>query len=369
VSTSRKDRLRSVDFLRGLAIALMILANNPGDVRLAYAPLRHAVWNGCTLADAVFPMFLFLVGVCVPLAVRREARGPGQAAAFWNKVLRRTIVLFLLGLAENALIRWGFQDLRLPGVLQRIAVVYLAAVWLHVRLGDRGLVATGAAILLGYWLLLLLTPVPGLGHPSIDAAANLQGWLDTLVFGSHIWKHGTTWDPEGILSTFPAVALGLLGVLAGRWLQAGHSRPGRVMLWGVGLTMTGWIWSFRFPLNKSLCTSSFVLFVGGAGILLLAACAWLMDDRGLWRWGKPLLTMGQNPLVLYLAASFLASILRHVTVATAAGRIPLQAALYRLLFAGWLTGKPASLAWGLALLALIWLGARALEVRHIVIKL
>jgi len=361
--------LRSVDFMRGLAITWMILANNPGDGRYVYAQLRHAAWNGWTATDFVFPMFLFLVGVCVPLAVSRDAALTGGTERFWGKVVKRTLVLFLLGLLENAYLSLSLQNLRIPGVLQRIAVVYLAAVWLHVRLGNRGMTTLIAVVLLGYWLLLAVTPVPGLGRPSLDAAVNLEGWLDQLLLGGHIWKNGTTWDPEGVLSTFPAIVLGLIGVLAGRWLRAGGLRPGRVFVWGLGLHLLGFVWNGWFPINKSLCTSSFVLFVGGAGLMLLAGSYWLMDVRGLLRWARPLVIMGTNPLTLYVVASFLAATMRHITLTDAAGgQIPLQTYLFKILFSGWLPATPASLAWPLAFLLLLFAGAWALYAGRIVIK-
>ena len=176
----------------------MIVVNNPGDSRHVFPQLRHAVWNGLTLADCVFPLFLLLVGTSVGLSIDRDRVRAGQAAGFWPKVGRRTGILFALGLLENAYWRFSFESLRLPGVLQRIALVYLVAVWVHVRLGSRTIAGLILTILLSYWLLLIWVPVPGLGRPSLDADSNLQGWLDQLLLGNHIWKYGTTWDPEGV---------------------------------------------------------------------------------------------------------------------------------------------------------------------------
>jgi predicted acyltransferase len=348
----------------------MLLVNNPGDRTRVYAQLRHAVWDGWTLADFVFPLFLFLVGVCVALAVDAKRLAAGEAGQFWAKVLKRTAILFLLGLLENAYLRGSLEGLRLPGVLQRIAIVYLASVWLHVRLGSRGLVAVVASILIGYWLLLVLVPVPGLGHPSLDPGANLQGWLDQMVLGNHIWRYHTTWDPEGILSTFPAVALGLVGVLAGRWLGRGGGHASRMAVLGLAMLLLGQLWSGWFPINKSLCTSSFVLFVGGAGLALLALAHGLLDrGRPVPVWAGPLVMLGVNPLTIYVLASFVATTMRHLTIPGGPeGGVPLQRALYGLLFSGWPNQPLASLAWAGLFLGAMFLVARALYVRGIRIK-
>lgn len=364
----RKSRLPSVDVLRGLAMAGMILANNPGDRTSIFAPLRHAAWHGLTVADCVFPLFLFLVGVSVALALDREALG-GGARAPWPRIVRRAGLLFALGLLENAYLRLSFESLRLPGVLQRIAVVYLAAAWLHLRLGDRGLAATIGAVLVGYWLTLALVPVPGLGRPSLDAAVNLEGYVDQLVLGGHIWKAGTTWDPEGLLSTFPAVALGLLGVLAGRWLRRGGRGAGRAAALGLAALVAGLAWSTVFALNKSLCTSSFVLVLGGGATVLLAAGHAFLDGRARPPLAvKPLAVLGANALTVYVAASFLASTLRHITFPDARGAtVSAQAYLFRLLFSGWPDPSLASLAWAVLVLAAMYLLAWALYRRRIVI--
>lgn len=364
-----KPRLSSVDFLRGLAMAGMLLVNNPGDQAHVFAQLRHAAWDGCTLADFVFPMFLFLMGVCVPLAVDRTTVLAGRVEHFWGKVGRRAAILFLLGLLENASLRGSLVDLRLPGVLQRIAIVYLAAVWLHVRLTSRGLAWFMLTSLVGYWLLLAWVPVPGLGRPSLSATANLEGWLDQLVLGKHIWAYATTWDPEGILSTLPAIALGGIGVLAGRWLRRGGDGVGRLVGLGVAMHLLGLVWNGVFPINKSLCSSSFVLFVGGVGVMLLALAHWRLDGRPVAVWTRPLVMLGTNPLTVYVLASLTASTLRHVSWPDGqGGTLPLQRALYAGLFGSWPNQTLASLAWASLFLLVMLLVARALFRRGIVLR-
>ncbi|MYL83532.1 DUF1624 domain-containing protein [Desulfovibrio aerotolerans] len=376
MSTERKARLTCVDCLRGLAVAVMIVVNNPGDSQHVFPQLRHAAWNGLTLADCVFPLFLVLVGTSVGLSIDRDRVRAGQAAGFWPKVGRRTGILFALGLLENAYWRFSFESLRLPGVLQRIAIVYLVAAWLHVRLCSRALAALILTLLTGYWLLLGWVPVPGLGRPSLDADSNLQGWLDQLLLGSHIWKFGTTWDPEGVLSTLPAIALGLIGVLAGRWLRRGAPAPGRAAGLGLAVLGLGRLWSLWFPLNKSICSSSFVLVLGGAGVVLLAATHWLLNGRGraVWpawaAWARPLTMLGTNALAVYATASFLAASLRHIHLPGGPnGSMRLQAYLYQGLFAGQAPSDWASLGWSLLCLLVMLLGAWALSARRIVITL
>jgi predicted acyltransferase len=357
-----------VDFLRGLAIACMIVVNNPGDSRHVFPQLLHAAWNGWTVADFVFPLFLFLVGVCVALAVNRETV-VAAANGFWSRVVKRAAILFLLGLLENAYLCLSLENLRIPGVLQRIAIVYLAVVWLHVRFGRRGIAALIAAILIGYWLFLAFVPVPGLGQPSLASDANWQGWLDQLILGRHIWRFQTTWDPEGILSTVPAIALGLLGLLAGRWLRSGGRDTGRALVWGLALLLLGLVWNVWFPINKTLCTSSFVLLTGGSGVALLAASHWLLDGNDKAAWVRPVLLLGRNPLAIYVAASFLASTLRHIRLPDAAGgSSSLQVWLFRQLFSGWTAPQAASLAWGVLFLVPLLLGAWALARRRILIR-
>lgn len=348
----------------------MILANNPGDRNHIYASLRHAAWHGLTAADCVFPLFLFLVGVSVALALEPSPPAGAAPRRRWPRIVRRAAILFVLGLAENAYLRLSCDDLRIPGVLQRIAVVYLAVAWLHLRCGNRGLVTVVAGVLVGYWLLLFYVPVPGLGRPSLDTGVNLEGYVDQLVFGRHIWKAGTTWDPEGVLSTFPAVALGLTGVLAGRWLRRGGRAAGRVAALGLAGLGVGLVWSIWFPLNKALCTSSFVLVLGGGATALLAWGHALLDGKGQTPAGlRPLAILGTNALTAYVAASFLASTLRHVAMPDAQGRTGnLQTFCYQALFSGWPDPYLASLAWAVLFLGLVFLLSWALFRQGIVIK-
>ena len=232
----------SVDFLRGLTVSFMIVANNPGDADSVYRELIHAKWHGWTAVDLIFPVFLFLVGVSVALS--RTRGGTVASGRIWPRALRRAAVLFALGLALNGFPFFNLDSLRIPGVLQRIAVVYLAVLWLHLKLGDRSAAVAAACILVGYWLLWAFVPVPGLGRPSLDFEHNLEGWLDQALMRGHIWEYETTWDPEGALSTLPCIALGLMGALCGRWLSGDNPAKWKgVCGLGVGLHLCGLAWN------------------------------------------------------------------------------------------------------------------------------
>jgi len=311
MSTKSPIRIVSVDFLRGLTVAFMVVANNPGDTENIYRELVHARWHGWTAVDFIFPMFLFLVGVSVALAVRTDAVAPD----IMPRALRRAGIIFLLGLFVNGFPFFQLDTLRIPGVLQRIAVVYLAALWLHLKLNRTGIVLTALSILVGYWLLWAFVPVPGLGRPSFDIEYNLEGWLDQMLLRGHIWEYDTPWDPEGLLSTVPCVAMALFGVLAGRWLKSGEGPDWTVVvLMGLGLHLAGLAWNEWFPINKLITTSSFVLFVGGVGIMLTATAHRLFDGKRHGPWMAPFLALGRNALSVYVASQLLTRVLYVTTL-------------------------------------------------------
>ncbi len=366
-----KARLISVDFMRGLAVGWMILANNPGDYMHVYKEMVHAKWNGWTATDFVFPIFLFLVGVSAALAVNREKVLSGQVEHFWRKAFKRTAILFALGLFENAFPHFDLHHLRIPGVLQRIAIVYISVVWLHLYCDRKTILALIVAILGGYWLLLEDVAVPGLGYPNLDDALNLEGWLDQKFLHNHIWEYDTTWDPEGLLSTIPAIGMGLIGVLCGRWLrQGGDMHLGRVFLYGLALHLGGLLWNFNFPINKNLFTSSFVVFVGGAAVMLLVLCHWWMDIRGK-TWGtKPFLVLGLNALTIYMASEIINVLLYITKVQLSDGAQKcLHFYLYDVFFAFWQHHYLASLAWSLSFLLALMIPAWIMYRRNIVIKI
>jgi len=362
-------RFLSVDFLRGATVAFMIVANNPGDTGNVYRELIHAKWHGWTAVDFIFPVFLFIVGMSVALAVRRDSPS-GRSP--WPGAFRRAAVLFALGLLVNGFPFFNLESIRIPGVLQRIAVVYLAVLWLHLKLENRAAVMVVAIILGGYWLLWAFVPVPGLGYPTLDYQYNLEGWLDQMLMRGHIWEYDTTWDPEGILSTLPCVAMALMGALCGRWLKNGEgARWTAVFLLGLCLHLGGIAWNDWFPINKVITTSSFVLFVGGFAVMLTAVAHRLLDGaRAPGAWTAPFLALGRNALFIYVLSQLLTQVLYVVKpgLAFMHGK-----SLHFWLFDGgfaWMGDRfAASLCWALGLLALLTLLAMAMSRRGMVVKL
>ncbi|PYM27061.1 MAG: DUF5009 domain-containing protein [Candidatus Rokuibacteriota bacterium] len=337
-------RLRSLDAFRGLTIAAMVLVNNPGTWAAVYAPLTHARWHGLTPTDVIFPFFLFIVGVAIPLS--RPTVG---------RVLRRAAIIFALGLVLNGLPRFDWATIRIPGVLQRIAVCYLVAALLFLTTGWRTQAIVTAALLLGYWGAMTLVPVPGYGRGNLGPEGNLAAWLDRAVLGPHIWRAARVYDPEGILSTVPAVATTLLGVLTGRWAQS--ARPPRVITGGLALAgalgaVLGAAWGVWFPVNKALWTSSYAVLTAGLALLVFAACYWATEVRGWRRWAAPFVVLGVNALALF----FLSTLVAHVLTLIRVGNITLHTLIFERVFVPWASPINASLAYAAAYV-LVWWGA------------
>ncbi len=370
-------RLLSVDVLRGLTIAFMILVNDPGDGRVAYAPLNHADWNGFTPTDLVFPTFLFLVGVSMMLSYARRAAGSGaNRGAYLKHALWRAVLLVALGIVVNGFPFFPVHTLRFYGVLQRIAVSFAAgSVLLVATPKERRLtVFSGvlAACLVGYWVLVAFVPVPGAGLPGrdvplLDRDANLVAWLDRHLMPGHLYE-GTR-DPEGLLSDLPAVGTLVIGMLTGLWLQttrAAREKAAGLAGAGAAALLAGGLWSLLLPINKKMWTSSYVLWAAGWSLLLLAFFYWLCEVRRLRGPGwAPLLVFGRNAIACYVFSELLAAATFAVTVhRQAVGRW-----VYAHLFAG--VGSPAfaSLLYALAYVGVCWLAMLPLYRRGVFLKL
>lgn len=360
-SPAGAERLISLDVFRGATIAGMILVNDAGDWNKTYAPLLHADWNGWTPTDLIFPFFLFILGVAIPYAFAgRLERSGGDRGPLHRQIVRRTLIILALGLFLNWLpfytVNWPAA--RIPGVLQRIAVVYLVAAlaWLH--LGPRSRWALTFFLLAGYWLAMVLIPVPGHGAGDLSPDGNLAGWLDHLVLGHHTWRKAPgPGDPEGILSTVPAIATALLGLFTGDWLRSPRTRREKLtglLLWGCAATIAGLVLGRWFPINKNLWTSTYVLLTAGLALLLLAATYELVDIRGRDAWARPFLVFGTNAIVAFFGSTLMAKIFYLIHWTEGSETVSLQQWLYRHLFAAWLPDYVASLAWALAFLALWW---------------
>ena len=299
-------RLTSLDVFRGMTIAAMILVNNAGDWAHTYWPLEHAKWNGWTPTDLVFPFFLFIVGVSMVYSfASRMARGQSRQALLLH-VLKRSAIIFALGIFLYAYPKFDWHTTRIPGVLQRIAVVYLIASALFLYTGRVTRAIITAALLIGYWLLLTRVPVPGIGAGVLTLDGNLVGYIDRSLIYNHLWI-AHRFDPEGILSTIPSIATCLLGAFTGEWMRsvrnATQKLAGLFAGGAVGL-IAGQIWNLWFPINKMIWTSSFVFFTAGLALFVFGLCYWAVDVRGWKGWGIPFLIFGLNPLGIYFLASW-----------------------------------------------------------------
>ena len=351
------SRLFALDVFRGLTIAGMIVVNTPGTWTHVYPPLLHAEWHGWTATDTIFPFFLFIVGVSMAVSfARRRARGATRRELFLH-ALRRGAIIFGLGLALNVLSFFVFHraHLRIPGVLQRIGVVYIFAAAIFLAFGRRGVLATVVLLLVGYWALMRFVPVPGFGAGRLDLEGNLAAYVDRAVLGEHTWKPG--WDPEGPLSTIPAIATALLGAIAGEWLRSETVRQKQL-----GLVIGGWLavgvgllWSLSFPINKNLWTSSYAVFMSGLAALFLALCRGLFDGSDRPVWARPFEWLGRNPIAAFVLSTL-------VTIVSLGIKLPgpdgkprsLYATIYRTVFDRFADPRLGSLLFALVYLA-VWI--------------
>ncbi|MBK0369128.1 acyltransferase family protein [Flavobacterium agrisoli] len=363
-----RERLISLDVFRGLTIMLMTIVNNPGDWSHVYPPLLHANWYGCTPTDLVFPFFIFIMGVAIPFAMPEKQYNK----TIFNKILVRSVRMFGLGLFFNffgkisffgldgiplLLIRLlitiaigyalmgnfasktktalafgiltiyfilaygdfpAYEEVRIPGVLQRIAIVYFMVALLYLKTSLKYQIITLSSILLGYWAMMTLIPIPGIGAPNLNIGTNLASYLDHILLQKHVYHATKTWDPEGILSTLPAVGTGILGLLIGQLLQVRETQ-GRILKQligiGIGLIAIGLCWNTVFPINKSLWTSSYVLYTAGLATLILSLLYALIDIKNFKRGLKPFLVWGVNPMIVFFASQIIPQALSIILIA------------------------------------------------------
>ena len=316
----------------------MLLVNNPGTWSAIWPPLRHAEWHGCTPADLIFPFFLLVVGITTELS-KKEPVG----------ILRRGLLIVLFGLLVNAFPYFKLETLRWTGVLQRIGIVYIIAALIAWKASRRAIAILIAAILLGYWLVMAQGPYE---PPVATIAAHVDRML---IPEAHIWKQSRTWDPEGPLSTIPAVATALLGVLAARLVR--ERKIKMLTIFGVAGIAAGWLWGLLFPLNKNLWTSSYVLYTAGWACVILA----------LWMWkgpARPFVVFGVNPLVAFVGSGMMARLLGIIKI----GEVSLQQTVYRALFKPYFMPQLASFLYALLFVAVWWGILALLYRRNIILK-
>jgi predicted acyltransferase len=355
----------------------MILVNDPGSWSHIYPPLEHAEWNGWTPTDLIFPFFLFIVGVSMTLSfASRIARGITRRALVIH-VMRRSALIFVIGLFLNGFPDFDLSSIRIMGVLQRIAICYLVAGLLYVatflrepaadrpirvRANLRVTATVALALLVAYWGLMTFVPVPGYGAGHLGKDDNLGAYIDRTLMGGHLWSESVTWDPEGLLSTLPAIASLLTGILAGEWLRSDR-RAGRKALGlaaaGLALLVVGRLLHPYFPINKNLWTSSFALFTGGFAMVTLAACYWIVDVRAWRAWTAPFLVFGTNAILAYALAALVSEISTDFEFLHFHGReTTLHGWIYDKYFIPHASPANASLAFGLffvlVIFALVW---------------
>ena len=357
-TVSPDSRLVSLDVFRGLTIAGMVLVNNPGTWSSIYWPLQHAEWHGWTPTDLVFPFFLFIVGVAIPLAFARRVEVGAVPRTLYLKVLKRAAIIFGLGLFLNLFPRFDFGTVRIPGVLQRIAICYLIAslIFLTTKVRTQFLIAV--ALLILYWFLMTRMAAPGFAAGDLSKEGSLASYLDRVLLGPHIWRQGRVYDPEGLLSTIPAIATTLFGVLTGHWLRSERTRWDKVtamFVAGSVALVLGWAWNSFFPINKPLWTSSYVLFTAGLALQLLALCYWLIDIHGYRRWAWPFEVFGVNALALFVGSGLMVKLMGLIRIPNSDGtRVSSQGWIFRNLFLSWATPINASLFYAIAFI-LLWL--------------
>jgi predicted acyltransferase len=350
-SPKQSDRLVSLDVFRGITIAGMVLVNNPGSWASIYWPLGHAEWHGWTPTDLIFPFFVFIIGVAIPLAFARRVERGGSKRDLYLKIIRRTLIIFALGMFLAGFPFFELSTIRIPGVLQRLAVCYLFASVIFLNTKVRAQVIITAALLIIYWLLLTRLNAPGFATGDLSKEGSVASFIDRVIFGPHIWKQGKVYDPEGLLSTIPAIATALFGVLTGQWIRtnkSGYEKVAGLFVAGAVCIVIGWAWNPFFPINKSLWTSSYVFFTGGLALEFLALCYWLIDIKKIQWWTKPFVVFGVNAITLFVGSGVMARLLGLIKVPTADGsRISLQSWIFQNLFLSWLPPYRASLAFAI----------------------
>jgi len=390
-----RERLISLDVFRGITVAGMLLVNNPGTWSAIYPPLQHATWHGWTPTDLIFPFFLFIVGITthLSLSARRERGDPDSVLV--KQIIRRGVIIYILGflMAWFPFYQYGtiegladptwwdrfvirLQNVRIMGVLARIGIVYIFAALLTLRTSLKQQVVILAALLYGYWFAMTLIPIPGkdIGALMLGAPGEtLQAYVDRAVLGTnHIWSGSRTYDPEGILSTIPAIGTAILGVMAGRWIKEPRPLIERIAgLFAAGCLamVVGLMWNWSFPINKNLWTSSYVLFTAGMGCATLATIMWLIEEHNIRWWTKPFVIYGVNPIVAFVGSGVLARILYTLWKVDYNGTpTSMEAVIYKSVFEPFLEPKNASLAMAFATVAFWFLVLAVLYRRKIFLK-
>ncbi len=359
-------RLVSLDFFRGMTIALMVVVNTPGSWNHVYAPLLHAEWHGVTPADLVFPFFLFIVGVSITLAYHSKKLKNGINASTYQKILKRTFIIFMLGLFLALFPKFDFENLRVVGVLQRIALVFCFCAILYLNTGWRGQLLVGIFCLIIYYVLLCFIPFDGMPAGTLEPGNNFSAWIDRFITPGRMYRE--TWDPEGLFSTIPAFSTTIAGMLAGRIIidktLPGSSKIIWIFIAGLSSFSLGYMWDYVFPANKHIWTSTYVLIHVGLAALFLSASMWIIDELGYQKWTKLGVVYGMNAITAYVLHGIIWRIFQ-IPVTAEKG---IQSLWMSGLVDIGLSSKLASFLWALSYMLLIYFFALILYRKKIFIK-
>lgn len=375
-----RQRLLSLDFLRGLTVAAMILVNNPGSWGHIYAPLEHAEWNGCTPTDLVFPFFLWIVGVSIAFAMSSSKADPSTHKKTIIKAIKRGLILYLLGfflaifgkLLNDPL--HALQTVRLLGVLQRIGIVFIISSIIFLKASQKTIFKTLVLILAVYWALMTFFPVPGVGYPNLEKETSLAAWIDRgILTEAHIWASSKTWDPEGVLSTLPAVGTCLFGILAGIWMRRKDVDNPTKVAWlfsaGIAAVVLGLLWDLQFPINKSLWTSSYVLYAGGLASVALALCYWIIDVQGYRKFTTPFVVYGVNAITVFFLAGLMPRVLNLIQVTKPDGtKTGILIRFYETCYTPFFSPINASLVWAITYVLGFYVLLYIMYKKNIIIK-
>jgi predicted acyltransferase len=343
-SPTSNNRLISLDAMRGFTIAAMILVNYPGSWDHIFRPLEHAEWNGLTPTDLIFPFFLFIVGVSITLSYTKLLEKGTSKRELYKKIVFRALKIFAVGVFLSLLPAFDFENIRITGVLQRISIVFFVCSFLFLNSSIRSQAWLGAILLFAYWLVMTLVPTPGIGEVRLDKGVNLAAWVDSILLPGRLWQG--TWDPEGILSTFPSVVSGITGLLAGHLLlskRTAYEKSILLMIGGFAAVVVGYLWHLTFPVNKNLWSSSFVLVTSGLASLTLGTFYYIVDIRDYTSGTKPGIIFGANAIAVY----FLSDVISYLFYLVPFGSAPLNVHFMSGLTAAGVAPKLASMLYAI----------------------
>ncbi|NME72323.1 acyltransferase family protein [Flammeovirga aprica] len=365
---NKSERILSLDIFRGLTVILMILVNNPGTWLAIYPPFQHAKWHGCTPTDLVFPFFLFIVGVSISFSMSKVKKDPFKRPVAMRKALWRGAKLIGIGLFLGLFPFFNFAEMRVPGVLQRIGIVFVVTSTLFLYADRKTTIALFVSVLVVYWLAMTLVPIPGVGAPNLDDPNGvLSSYIDQLILKGHMWSGTKTWDPEGLFTTIPAIGTAILGLFSGEIVKEnkGVEVVKKLLILGFASVVIGQLWNIVFPINKSLWTSSYVMYTGGLGAITLGLSYYLFDVKKIGR-NQVLIpkAFGLNPMAAYVLAEMIARLMAVISI----GETSIKGHLFALITFDGVPLEASSLVFAVLYVGVVCIPILILYRKNIVIK-